>query len=191
MMTRTLLLKFWRDARWLLLGCCSVVSLFAMLRVWIVSQLDTQRFRQILELLPTDFRKLSPVDFDWAVSYTGRLSFLFEEPLVHLCLFVWCIARGSDAVSGELDRGTGEILFSQPLSRRRYLGLHIATTLLGVLTISTAVWLGQWVGIQLFSAKQLVYPSLSLGAPTWSVPLPFLSRRNDSLRCANWRIPMP
>lgn len=173
-MNRVLLFKFWRDARWLLLGCCSVVMLFAALRVWLVSQLDAGRFRQILELLPSDFRKLSPVDFDWAVSYTGRLSFLFEEPLVHLSLFVWCIARGSDAVSGELDRGTGEILFSHPMSRRRYLSLHIATTLLGVGLISGALWLGQWLGIQLFDAKQFVYPELSLGSSLLTVPLPFM-----------------
>lgn len=173
-MNRVLLFKFWRDCRWLLLGCCSVVTLFATLRVWLVSQLDAGRFRQILELLPTDFRKLSPVDFDWAVSYTGRLSFLFEEPLVHLSLFVWCIARGSDAVSGELDRGTGEILFSHPMSRRRYLALHIATTVLGIFAISAALWFGQWLGIQLFDAKQFVYPELSLGSSMLSVPLPFM-----------------
>ena len=114
-MIQALLIKLWRDSRWLLLGCLSVEFAFAMLRVWFVSRLDGSRFQQILELLPGNIQKWTPVEFDWIVSYAGRISFTFQEPIVHFCLFVWCVARGSDAISGEIDRGTMEMLLSQPL----------------------------------------------------------------------------
>jgi len=166
--------KLWRDARWLLLGCCLTTAAFAGVRVWLVAQLDTSRFRQILELLPGDFREWSPVDFDWIVGYTGRLSFIFQEPLVNFCLFVWCIARGSDAISGELDRGTGEMLLAQPISRRRYLMLHVVLTLIGIVAIAGSVWGGQAIGVQVISAKQTEMPSLRLPGSI-GIPIPFLT----------------
>ena len=172
-MNLALLGKFWRDSRWLLLGCVAVSATFAAIRVWLVAQLDTSRFRQILELLPGDFRAWSSVDFEWIVSYPGRLSFIFQEPLVHFCLFVWCIARGSDAVAGELDRGTGEMLLSQPVSRRRYLAWHVSLTLAGVVVIAGAVWGGQALGIHLISAKQFDFARIGL-SPSFGIPLPFL-----------------
>ena len=173
-MLDSLTIKIWRDSRWLLVGCTSVVFAFATIRVWLVSQLDTSRFRQILELLPGDFRKWTPVEFDWIVSYPGRISFTLQEPLVHLCLFVWCIARGSDAVSGELDRGTLEMMLSQPVSRRRYLATHTIITTLGVLVISSSLWFGSCLGIASFGAKVSDFPQLDLGGPIPVVPLPFL-----------------
>jgi len=172
-MMSALLIKLWRDARWLLLGCMVVEFSFAMLRVWFVSQLDGSRFQQILELLPGDVQKWTPVEFEWIVSYPGRISFTFQEPIVHFCLFVWCVARGSDAVSGEIDRGTMEMLLSQPLSRSRYLACHVGATILGVLLISLSLWGGMLAGIHVFDANVLQFPSLRLLG--WELPLPFLA----------------
>ena len=171
-MTQAILIKLWRDSRWLLLGCLSVEFAFAMLRVWFVSRLDGSRFQQILELLPGNIQKWTPVEFDWIVSYAGRISFTFQEPIVHFCLFVWCVARGSDAISGEIDRGTMEMLLSQPLSRARYLACHVLTTLVGILAISAGLWGGLLAGIYVFEANVLEFPSLDLLG--FSLPLPML-----------------
>jgi len=52
------------------------VGLFAFgwFRVTLVCELDTGKFRQIIDLLPSDWRKFASVDFDWMVSYLGRTS---------------------------------------------------------------------------------------------------------------------
>ena len=46
---------------------------------------------------------------------------LYEEPMIYMIMTIWCVARSSDVVSGELGRGTMEILLSQPVSRRQAL----------------------------------------------------------------------
>lgn len=178
-MTRALLVKLWRDSRWLLLGCVWVEFFFAMLRAWFVSRLDGSRFQQILELLPGNIQKWTPVEFDWIVSYAGRLSFTFQEPIVHFCLFVWCVARASDAISGEIDRGTMEMLLSQPLSRMRYLACHVATTIFGILMIAVGLWAGLFVGIQVFEAKVMEFPDLQLLG--WKFPLPFMEPQEQKV----------
>ena len=180
-MDGTLLTKFWRDSRWLLLGCVGVEYLFAIIRVWFVSQLDGSRFQQILELLPGDVQKWTPVEFEWIVSYPGRISFTFQEPIVHFCLFVWCVARGSDAVSGEIDRGTMEMLLSQPVSRTKYLAHHVGTTLVGIVLISLGLWAGMLSGIYFFDANVLQFPSVDLWFLGLEFPLPFLPPEETSV----------
>ena len=86
----------------MLLGCGMAIFAFCWLRVWLVSQLDTSRFQAIIDLLPDDWRRFTPVDFDWLITYTGRISLVYDELIVVLCMSIWGIARGSDSVSGSL-----------------------------------------------------------------------------------------
>src|SRR6188768_4116856 len=108
-MNRYLLKKTIRESRWLLLGCSSAVWAFCWLRVWMVSRIETDRFKAILEMLPTDWRRFLSVDLEWLITYPGRISLAYQELIVILCMAIWSIARGSDAVSGELNRGTLEM----------------------------------------------------------------------------------
>ena len=99
-MTRVLLRKYVHDAKWLLIACGGTMFAFCWIRVWIVSRLDTGRFKAILDLLPYDWQRFTPVDFDWLITYTGRISLAWDELIVVLCVSIWAIARGSDCVSG-------------------------------------------------------------------------------------------
>src|SRR5262245_32885378 len=107
-MNQLLLKKLFRESRWLLLGCSLAVFAFCWLRVWLVSQLATERFKTILEMLPGDWRRFLRVDLEWLITYPGRISMGYQELIVVLCMALWSVARGSDAVSGELNRGTLE-----------------------------------------------------------------------------------
>lgn len=161
-----------REARWLLAACAAAVYAFCWVRVWMVSRIDTERFHAILDLLPGDWKKFTVVDMDWLITYAGRISLAFDEPIVVFGMSIWAIARGSDCVSGELNRGTMEMLLAQPLSRLQVLVHQAAVTILGVLVIAAAAWLGTWTGIQTTSVKEEVRPS-------WSLPfdLPGMGRR--------------
>lgn len=172
-----LLTKNLRESRWLLLGCAAAVFVFCWLRVWIVSRLATDRFRAILEMLPGDWRRFLSVDLEWLITYAGRISLAYQELIVILCMAIWSIARGSDAVSGELNRGTLEMLLAQPLSRRRILFMQSLVTFCGVAVLAFAAFGGTVIGIYATTVKEEVSPQITLpfyipGVGT-QIPLPF------------------
>lgn len=176
-MNRLLISKSIRESRWLLLGCGTAIFLFCWLRVWIVSRLSTDRFRTILEMLPRDWRRLLSVDFEWMITYPGRISLAYQELIVILCVSIWSIARGSDIVSGEINRGTMEMLLAQPISRTRILVTQSVIAVIGVALLALSAHGGTWVGIQTTSVKEEVSPKVQLpiympGMGT-ELPIPF------------------
>jgi len=78
----------------------------------------------------------------------------FVDPVVVLAATVWGITRGSDAVSGQLERGTMEMVLAAPVRRVAvFVTQALATTaaaalLCGVLfaAVWTAIALGPWAG---------------------------------------------
>lgn len=157
------------EAKWLLAACSIAMVWFCWLRVWLVSRLDTGRFKQILDLLPSDWQRFTPVDFAWLITYEGRISLVYDELIVVGCVSLWAISRGSDCVSGELGRGTLEMLLAQPLSRRAVMLSQVGVTVAGVAILAFCAWFGTWCGIQTMSAKQVVAPAFQL-----PIPLPFI-----------------
>ncbi|MEQ8788621.1 MAG: ABC transporter permease subunit [Pirellulaceae bacterium] len=164
-MNRILLKKALDDAKWLLLGCGLVITAFCWVRVWLVSRLDTARFQNILDNIPDTWKRFASVDFEWLITYAGRIAVTFDEPIVVFGVSIWAIARGSDCISGEIGRGTMEMLLAQPVSRLQLLVSHATVTLAGVLLLASAAWLGIYGGLHTNAVKQEVTPS-------WSMPFP-------------------
>jgi len=158
----TLLKKCLQESKWLLLGCSFVMVAFCWIRVWIVSRVDTERFKAILDLLPSDFERFSTVSFDWLITYAGRISLTYDEPMVVFCVTVWAIARGSDVVSGELSRGTMEMLLAQPISRMQVLWTQTGVTLAGVGVLALASWVGIVLGVATNTVEETVQPKIWL-----------------------------
>lgn len=150
----SLLKKSIRDARWLWITCALCLFAFSWVHVLINAQLDMGRFAKILENIPDAVEKLAPVPFKQLLSYPARLAVLYEEPLIYMIMTIWCVARSSDVVSGELGRGTLEILLSQPVSRRQALITPTMVTLTGALFLVVAVWLGTAIGIATCSVEK-------------------------------------
>ena len=142
------------EARWLLMACVCFAAGFALLRVFVVSEFDTNRFKALLDLIPDTFKSFTTVDFEWVISYTGRIALTLDEPMLIGCIALWAIARGSDVVSGELSRGTMEMLLAQPVSRRVVFCSQSAMTILGIVLIAFAAWLGTYVGVQFSSVEE-------------------------------------
>lgn len=152
-MNRMLLRKSLVEARGLLLACTAALFVICWTRVWLVSQFDMGRFRAILDQF-REFERFSPVPFAQLLTYSGRIAITFDEPIVLVCLCVWAVARGSDCVSGELNRGTMEILLAQPVSRLQVLWSQAAVTLGGVAVLACATWLGIYAGLHTNSVQQ-------------------------------------
>jgi len=163
MIDRVMVKKYLGQSALLWWGCAVALFFFAWIRVWVVSLLDMQQFKTVLEQF-RDFEKFAPIQFDQLITYTGRVGMTFDEPIVILCIVVWCVARGSDVVSGELGRGTLEMLLAQPISRGRLLRSHAAVSLLGLLGLVLCIWAGIWVGTQLTTVEE------TAAASSWTVP---------------------
>lgn len=153
-MNRALLRKCVLEAQWLFYACALAVFAFCWVRVWLVSRLEMSKFRTVVETFREELEKFLPVSIDALFSYTGRIAVVYEEAIVVLCMVIWAISRGTDAVSGELGRGTMEMLLAQPVSRLQVLMHQAAVTVGGVVLLAAVTWSGTFVGIQTLSAKE-------------------------------------
>ncbi|MCE9629904.1 MAG: ABC transporter permease [Planctomycetia bacterium] len=147
--------KTWGDQRVLLLSFAALWSAFPWLYLWLSAQIPMPAFQNVLlQVIPEDWQKLSGVPFSEVATYAGRVALAFVDPVVVLSATVWGITRGSDAVSGQLERGTMEMLLAAPVRRTAvFLTQALATTaaaavLCGVLLLAvwSAVSLGPWAG---------------------------------------------
>jgi ABC-2 type transport system permease protein len=147
--------KSWGDQRGLVLAMAALWSAFPWIYIWLSAQIAMPAFHDVLlRAIPENWQKLSGVPFSEVATYAGRVALAFVDPVVVLAATVWGITRGSDAVSGQVERGTMEMVLAQPVTRRSvFITQALATTLgaallCGVLLtgVWTAVSLGPWSG---------------------------------------------
>ncbi len=179
-MIRLLLKKYINESMLLWLACAVMLVLFSWVRVWIVCQFELQRFESFLEQLKP-FEKFSPVPLAQLLTYAGSLAMTFDEPVLILCVLVWSISRGSDVVSGEINRGTLELLLSLPISRVRLMALHGTVCVVGLAGLCACVWLGLFLGIQTNSVKETVTPKIELSIPYLPVKIPVQTGKSETL----------
>lgn len=140
----------WGEVRTLLAACAALMFGFHWLFVWLTSQIELGALgRMVAQIIPPAWQKLLPVPIGIVATNAGMVSMAYVEPIVVIVILVWSIGRGSDAVSGPLDRGTLEMLLAQPLRRSDLYSVQALVTVLGAALISTACWLGTCVGLWL------------------------------------------
>jgi len=162
-MNRSLLNKSIIEGRLLLLSCMAAMYSFCWARVWVVSQFEMSRFKVIIEQF-REYERFSPVPFEQLFTYGGRIALTYDEPIVVTCVTLWAIARGSDCVSGEIGRGTMEMLLGQPISRVKVLWSQAAVTIAGIALLALTSWLGIYTGVMTVSVQEPAPPE------TWSIP---------------------
>lgn len=156
-MNRALWSKAFRDAALLLAGCTLLMYAFAWTFVWISSLVKLDAMLAILQFLPDSLQGVFGVKPTEIASPAGRIALAFVDPVVLLVSAVWAIARGSDSVSGQLERGTLEMVLAQPVTRFAVLWTHCTVTLLGAVLIAVAAYLGTWTGLTLVDLGEGVY----------------------------------
>jgi ABC-2 type transport system permease protein len=177
--------KYITEGLLLFLGLALGILIFSWFRVWIVGELDTAQFRQIIDLLPKNWRKFASVDFDWLVSYLGRTSLTLDEPMLIILVSAWGLVRGSDVVSGELSRGTMEMLLSQPVSRKRVYLQHAMLTNLFLLMLVLICWFGMTLGVWTTSVEETTYPAIRIPVIDYSIPLSFLPPKKETIQMSS------
>ncbi len=172
-MNASLLKKCLLEVRLLFAACLVLVFAFCFVRVFIVASLELSDFAAIVEKLWDKWEKFAPVPLSHLLSYPGRIGLAWDEPIVVFGVSIFAIARGSDAVSGELNRGTLELLLAQPVSRLQVLYSQALVTVTCLALLSLATWGGTWCGIQCTSVEEsLPPPKLKLPfVPEISLPI--------------------
>jgi ABC-2 type transport system permease protein len=167
----TLLKKSLHEVRLLFGALGLLLFLFCWLRVFIVSRLQTSQFAAIVEQVWDQFKDFWPVSLEQLLSYTGRIAVGYNEPIIVFGVSLFAIARGSDVVSGELGRGTLEMLLAQPVSRLSVLYTQAAVTVGGIAILCTLTLAGTAAGIYTMKVKEDLPPP-SIGIPGIAIRIP-------------------
>ena len=171
-MDHVLIRNYIKQSLLLFLPLAAALFAFAWVRVWVISLLDMGKFQTLLDQFRA-FEKLSPISFDVLGTYQGRVGMTFDEPIVILCTVIWCVARGSDVVSGEVGRGTMEMLLSQPISRIRLMINHACVAVGGLALLCVMVWAGIAIGVRATTVAETVPPpAVEVPLLGWQIPLP-------------------
>lgn len=171
-MNRLLIKKNLYESALLLAACSFMLVVFCWARVWIVCQFDLEKFSPLLGQLKR-FEKFSPVPLEQLLTYPGSIGMSFSEPVLMLCILVWSIARGSDVVSGELGRGTMEMLLSRPISRIRLLLVHSLCGYAGLAFLCLCVWTGLHFGIQFNDVQRAADQQITFTMLLIPIEIPF------------------
>jgi ABC-2 type transport system permease protein len=156
--------KSFYESRWLLFGSMAFMFAVHWLRVWVSSFFSSSALKGMFSFMPELVEDLLPVSFAQVATSAGRIAVAYDDPIVLLLVTVWAISRGSDAVSGELNRGTMEMVLAQPLTRLNVLGTQAAMTLGGAALLAGAALLGTSTGLAMVEIEEPVSPSVFVPA---------------------------
>jgi ABC-2 type transport system permease protein len=148
-MMRVLLSKILGDAKLLFLSLAGLMLLFPAVFLWASGKISVPAFAEFMtNALPREWQKVWGIPISQVTTPAGRAALVFVHPLVTTSAVVWAIARGSDCVSGEIGRGTMEMLLAQPVRRVALYSAQAVSTIVGSLLLAAAVWFGTGVGLQ-------------------------------------------
>ncbi len=164
-MTFTLVRKLLRDSRWPLLVVCLLLFVFSFIWVGIAKKVTTEiaPFFEVMAAvggLPKELIEevvfKGPGKISQAV--LGGSDIRFERPndflaveLLHPVVIIlaalWAVGRSAGAVAGELERGTMELLMSQPVPRNRLILAHLIADAVVIPAIVASLILGTQLGV--------------------------------------------
>lgn len=175
-MNRVLLRKCVSEVQLLFIASALLLFTFCWVRVFIVASLETTSFAAIIDELWDNWGRFSPVPPSQLLSYTGRIAVGYDDPVVVFCISIFAISRGSAAVSGELSRGTMEMLLAQPVSRLQVLYSQASVTVTCLVLLACLTWCGTWAGIRTAEVVEPA-PSRTITVPllNWQFSSPFAS----------------
>ena len=146
-MLRSVFLKTLRDQRRSLLWwSIGLVILAASIMAFYPSFADAPEFDTLLEEMPEWLAKSfagDVSDFTSPEGYLNSQMFVLSLPLMFM---IFAIAQGSGTIAGEEDRGTLDLLLSNPLARWRVVAEKFGAMSIATLILAFACWLALAIG---------------------------------------------
>ena len=150
--------KAFRDA-WLQLVVSSVLLiLFGWCFVWLTSLFKPSAISTILSLLPKFVEPMLGVPLAKLASTAGRVSVLYVHVVTILVCLGWAVGRGSDVVSGEISRGTMDLLATLPVRRFAIVFASAVVTALGAAVLACSIWGGSCLGMSTVTLAERIVP---------------------------------
>ena len=203
-MSLTLFLKVLRDLRWPLFGAAFLITLFEGFWVKITDRFTNEVIPAILKKIP--YNDLFQILFEGSgklfqailggesvnLSKTGDLlSVGYVHPLPQTILMIWALGRGASALAGELERGTMELLVSQPIPRWKIITTQLAVDLVTIPTLALCMILGTFIGTKLVplpNADLLPYFRGVLLAIAFAFAMSGITYAISSVGRSRWRV---
>ncbi len=183
-MLNSLFLKTLRDQRWALLGWALGLALLSLYLAYIYPFVNrAAEMMKVLETLPPVVKNLIGKS-QFMATPEGFFNLQPFSILLPLLFIVFAIARGSDAISGEEERGTLDLLLANPLPRRRLVVEKSLAHGAALLMLSIVFWLAMAVCTRLFGITLNAGRLAAVILSCWLLGLVFYSL---SLACGCWR----
>jgi ABC-2 type transport system permease protein len=135
------------ECRYQLLTSVGLLVAFAWVFVWLASLFDVGPLRTILNLLPGFVQPLVGVPLAELATPAGRASVIYVDVITLLICIGWAIGRGSSVVSGDIARGTMELVLTLPVRRYTVIVVPAIVAALGSAILALSVWFGTWLGL--------------------------------------------
>lgn len=112
------------------------------------------------------------------------LSIGYVHPLVQVLLCIWAIGHAAGAITGEIDRGTMELLLAQPVPRARVVAAHLLVDCLTIPLLCFTMWGGTLLGVELVGPIKIEPEELQKLPPLLRRELSPEQLRIDPVACA-------
>lgn len=108
---------------------------------------DNPDYSRLMNEMPESYRALITAGTGGDVtSPAGYLNIELLSLMGPLMVLVYAIGNGANAIAGEEDRGTLELLLAHPVSRARLVLDKLVALAAGVALLTAVLWLAVWVG---------------------------------------------
>lgn len=163
-MNGTLWTKAIIEARLLFAAAAALLFAFMWIFVWITSLVDLRALQTFLKTFPPDFVGVLGAPIEEVATVAGRIGLGYVDPVIIFTSAVWGISRGSDVVSGEISRGSMEMLLALPVRRLAVMFTHATVTIIGASLLAMAAWFGTAMGLMTVDLGDAVSPMAFLPA---------------------------
>jgi ABC-2 type transport system permease protein len=144
-------LALWRKAvcdSWLQLAVsCALLIAFSWVFIWWMSQIPTDKFAFLLKWMPDIVKSMITVDIDKLATRAGQLTILYVHVITMLVCVGWAVGRGSDSISGEIARGTMDLLLTLPVRRFWVMVIPAIAAAIGAAVLSGTILCGTALGL--------------------------------------------
>ena len=172
-MILTLVLKLLRDLRLTLFVTASLLCLFQVFWTKIMERIIAQLapfFYGMAGYSGIDIKQVEKVVFDGPGKLIRSIiggetidlnnamdmfTIAYVHPLVQTIICIWAVGRAAGALAGEIDRGTMELLLSQPIGRGTLILAHLIVDIITIPLICLSMWFGSYVGYWLVNPLTL------------------------------------
>lgn len=157
--------KTMRDSGPTIIAVAIALTLFVVLFVHSMLSMGTElmEFVSRFEFLKKIFEFGFGLDVAGEISLTVLFAVCFTHGVVLLLSWSTIIATTTRVTSGEVERGTADLLLSLPVNRHE---VYLSTSLvwiLAALLLSACPVFGVWIGIQVFETDEVIHISRFFG----------------------------